>query len=57
MQHQLALPDAEAAKAWRIQAETALRDPFYTQQEREKRAAYYMSRAEAIERGVRSPAR
>lgn len=57
MQHQLALPDAEAAKAWRIQAETALRDPFYTQQEREKRAAYYMSRAEEIERGERSPAR
>jgi hypothetical protein len=51
MQQNLSLPDIEAAKAWRIQAETALRDPFYTQPEREKRAAYYLQRAEEIESG------
>lgn len=56
-QQQLPMPDPEGAKPWRIQAETALRDPFYTQPEREKRASYYMREAERIERGERSPAR
>jgi hypothetical protein len=51
MQQPLALPDSEAAKAWRIAAETALRDPFHTQPEREKRAAHYLQTAEAIDRG------
>ena len=51
MQQTLALPDSEAAKAWRIAAETALRDPFHSQTEREKRAAHYLRTAEAIERG------
>lgn len=37
----------EEAKA----AETALRDPFHTPPEREKRAAHYLRAAEAIERG------
>ena len=53
MQQPLALADSEAAKAWRIAAETALRDPFHTQTEREKRAAHYLRAAEAIERGER----
>jgi hypothetical protein len=51
MQQALALPDSEAAKVWRIAAETALRDPFHTAEEREARAAHYMRQAEAIERG------
>jgi hypothetical protein len=51
MQQTLALPDSEAVKAWRIAAETDLRDPFHSQAEREKRAAHYMQTAEAIERG------
>ena len=50
-QQQLPMSDPEGAKLWRIQAETALRDPFYTQPEREKRASYYLREAERIERG------
>ncbi|MFN7782253.1 MAG: hypothetical protein ACK5PG_05925 [Lysobacterales bacterium] len=51
MQQTLALPDSEAAKAWRIAAEHALRDPFRGPREREERRAYYLRRAEEIERG------
>ncbi|DAZ90899.1 TPA_asm: hypothetical protein Cy-LDV1_g25 [Cyanophage Cy-LDV1] len=57
MQQELAMPDSEAAKAWRVAAERALEDPFRGPREREERRAYYLRRAEEIERGERSPAR
>ena len=51
MQQELAMPDSEAAKAWRVAAERALEDPFRGPREREERRAYYLRTAEAIERG------
>jgi hypothetical protein len=50
-QQELSMPDAEMAKLYRVQAETALRDPFWPQSERERRADYYRQKAERIERG------
>lgn len=40
MQQTLALPDSEEAKAWRIAAEHALRDPFRGPRERQERHDY-----------------
>ena len=38
------------AAAWRVQADTALRDVQFTERERQERHAYYLGVAEKLER-------
>lgn len=40
------------AQAWRVAADTALRDVQFTDDERASRAAYYLAEAERLERAA-----
>jgi len=44
--------DASLALAYRVAAETALRDHHFTQAERERRAEYYLAQARRHETGA-----
>ena len=39
------------AKPWRVAAQTALHDPHFSETDRQKRHAYYMGKANEIDRG------
>lgn len=43
---------ATLAKAYRQAAETALHDPYFTEEERRTRHAYYMAEARKLSEGI-----